>query len=100
MKIDIYTSIKNGSKNISVPKGVKIDSISFPFDLDPDLLTLSPFRTRLEVIKGKAHSALDQDDVIKQIEAKGYAIHGAKNIIDLGSKAGSNDAASTDASAN
>jgi len=95
LKIDIYTSIKDGSKNISVAKGVKIESISFPFDLDPDLLTLSPFRTRLEVIKGKAHSALDQDDVIKQIEAKGYAIHGASNIIDLGS----NGAASSDVSA-
>jgi hypothetical protein len=94
LKIDIYTSIKNGSKNISVPKGIKIDSISFPFDLDPDLLTLSPFRTRLEVIKGKDHSALNQDNVIKQIEDKGYAIHGAKHIIDLGS----NDAASADAS--
>ncbi|MFT6101953.1 MAG: hypothetical protein ACJATV_001617 [Granulosicoccus sp.] len=101
MKIDIYTSIKNGSKNISVPKGTKIDSISFPFDLDPDLLTLSPFRTRLEVVTGKAHSALDQDDVIKQIEEKGYAIHGAKTLLDLGSKAdlgAKKDTASTDAS--
>ena len=95
MKIDIYTSIKNGNKNISVPKGTKIDSISFPFDLDPDLLTLSPFRTRLEVVTGKVHSALDQDDVIKQIEEKGYAVHSAKNIIDLGAK---KDTASTDAS--
>ena len=94
MKIDIYTSVKDGSKNISVPKGVKIDSISFPFDLDPDLLTLSPFRTRLEVVKGKTHSAIEQDDVIKQIEDKGYAVHGSKMIVDLGS----NKTASTDAS--
>jgi hypothetical protein len=95
LKIDIYTSINDGRKNISVPKGVKIEDISFPFDLDPDLLTLSPFRTRLEVVTGKTHSALDQDDVIKQIDAKGYAIHGAKTIVDLGAK---KDAAATDAS--
>ena len=83
MKIDIYTSINNGSKYLSVAKGTTIENIHFPSDIDPDLLTLSPFRTRLEVIQGKAHSALDQDDVIKQIEENGYVIHGAKTVVTL-----------------
>jgi hypothetical protein len=47
------------------------------------LLSLSPFKTRLEVETGKQHSALDQDDVIKQIEKVGYAMHGAKLTIEL-----------------
>ncbi|MGS2718073.1 hypothetical protein ACVBE9_07870 [Eionea flava] len=83
MKIDIYTSTKNGNKHLSVAKGTSLESISLPNDIDSDLLTLSPFRTRLEVLKDKTHPALEQNDVIAQIEAKGYAIHGAKSTITL-----------------
>lgn len=83
MKIDIYTSTKNGNKHLSVAKGIALESISLPNDIDSDLLELSPFRTRLEVLKDKTHPALEQNDVIEQIEAKGYAIHGAKNTISL-----------------
>jgi len=54
-----------------------------PASIDPDLLSLSPFKTRLEVEKGKAHVSLDQDDVIKQIEKVGYAMHGAKITVEL-----------------
>lgn len=78
MKIDIYTSTKNGNKFISVPAGTKIESMNLPASADQDILTLSPFRTRLEVDPGKPHTALDQKDVIKQIAENGYAIHGAK----------------------
>ena len=81
MKIDIYTSSINGSKHLSVEKGTKLESLSLPADIDSDLLSLSPFRTRLEIEAGKAHNALDQDDVLKQIESNGYAIHGAKQAI-------------------
>ncbi|NRB42909.1 MAG: hypothetical protein HRU20_31305 [Pseudomonadales bacterium] len=83
MKIDIYTSAINGSKYLSVAKGIKIEELELPADFDADLLSLSPFRTRLELIEGKPHNALDQDDVIKQIEANGYAVHAAKQPITL-----------------
>lgn len=84
MKIDIYTSTKNGSKYLSVPKGTKVASLQLPDSVDPDLLTLSPFRTRLELTPGKSHPALDQDNIIAQIEEKGYAVHGAKTEIQVG----------------
>ena len=84
MKIDIYTSTKNGSKYLSVPKGTKVESLQLPDSVDPDLLTLSPFRTRLELTPGKSHPALDQDNIIAQIEEKGYAVHGAKTEIQVG----------------
>jgi len=83
LKIDIYTSIHNGAKYLSVAKGTDINSLQLPNDIDADLLALSPFRTRLEVIVDKTHPALEQNDVIAQIEAKGYAIHGAKQTINL-----------------
>ena len=83
MKIDIYTSSKNGEKFISVQKGTKIEELSLPDTLDPELKVLSPFRTRLEIELGVEHNALDQDDVIAQIEENGFAIHGAKRTISL-----------------
>ncbi len=78
MIIDIYTSATNGSKYLSVAKGTKIESLSLPASIDPDLLTLSPFKTRLEINPQKAHPTLDQDDIINQIESTSYAVHGAK----------------------
>lgn len=84
MKIDIYTSTKDGSKYLSVPKGTKVTDLQLPDSVDPDLLTLSPFRTRLELTPGKPHPALDQDNIIAQIEQNGYAIHGAKTEIKVG----------------
>ncbi len=83
MKIDIYTSTKNGSKYISVPKGTRVENLQLPDSVDPDLLTLSPFKTRLELTPGKIHFALDQDNIIGQIEKNGYALHGAKIQIKL-----------------
>ena len=83
MKIDIYTSAVNGSKYLSVAKGTKLDSLAFTSELDSDLTKLSPFRTRLELDAGKDHNALDQADILQQIEQRGYAIHGAKQTIEL-----------------
>lgn len=83
MKIDIYTSTKNGEKHISVAKGTKIEDIVLPGSIDPELLTLSPFKTRLEIDLSVEHNAVDQADVIAQIEEKGYAVHGAKRVISL-----------------
>jgi uncharacterized protein YcgL (UPF0745 family) len=86
MKIDIYTSATNGSKYLSVLKGVKVEDLEFPADFDSELLRLSPFRTRLELHADKEHNAVDKEDVLKQIEEKGYAVHGAKFEIDLTAK--------------
>ncbi len=84
MKIDIYTSTKNGSKYLSVAKGTNPSELTLSDSIDNDLRHLSPFRTRLEVERGKEHPALDQEDVITQIETQGYAVHTAKSFITLG----------------
>ena len=83
MKIDIYTSAKNGSKYLSVPVGTKIDSLTLPSDIDADLLSLSPFKTRLEIDMGKPHPALNADEIARKIEQQGYAAHGAKTTVEL-----------------
>jgi uncharacterized protein YcgL (UPF0745 family) len=83
LKIDIYQSAKCGDKYLSVAKGTRVEALILPDSIDPDLFSLSPFKTRLEVEKGKSHAAIDQDDVINQIEKVGYAMHGAKKTIEL-----------------
>lgn len=83
MKIDIYTSTKNGAKHLSVAKGTKIEDLELPDTIDPELLTLSPFKTRLEIELKVEHNAIDQADVIGQIEEQGYAVHGSKRVISL-----------------
>jgi hypothetical protein len=37
MKIDIYKSVLNGKKYLSVPAGTDVAHKLFPADLDPDL---------------------------------------------------------------
>ncbi len=88
MKIDIYQSTKGENKYISVPKGTKIESLELPATIDPDLLSLSPFKTRLELDVSKKQPALDQEGIINQIEVVGYAIHGAKTTVSLKTKNG------------
>ena len=83
MIIDIYTSSINGEKYLSVQKGTKIESLELPESIDSDVLSLSPFRTRLELNPEKARDALDQSYIINQIEKQGYAVHGANTVITL-----------------
>ena len=84
MKVDIYKSTKNGYKYLSVPEGTDVTKLSLPAKTDPDLLTLSPFKTSLELDPSKPRVTLDQEDLISQIKEKGFAIHGAKIEITVG----------------
>ncbi|HWZ63658.1 MAG TPA: hypothetical protein VNX02_11590 [Steroidobacteraceae bacterium] len=77
MKIDIYRSLTNAGKYLSVPAGTDVEKFKFPPDLDKDLYKLSPFKTRLEISPDKARIGLDSAAVEKQINEKGFAIHGA-----------------------
>ena len=78
MDIDIYKSTKNGNKYISVAAGTDMKNMQLPDSIDPDLLTLSPFKKSLTLDPSKPRIALDQEDVMKQIIENGYAVHGVK----------------------
>jgi hypothetical protein len=84
MKIDIYKSTKSGYKYLSVPEGTDVTTLHLPASVDPDLLTLSPFKTSLELNPSQPRIALDQEDVIRQIKENGFAVHGAKIEITVG----------------
>ena len=78
MTIDVYCSVKNNTKYLSVPAGTDVAVLSFPIEFDRDLCELRPFKKRLEIIPGKPYIALDSDDIAKQIAAKGYATHASE----------------------
>jgi len=78
MKIDIYKSTKNGNKYLSVPAGIDVEKFVFPKDVDSDILTLSPFKTSLDISSNDNRIALDSHQVIDDIKQKGFSIHGAK----------------------
>ena len=83
LKIDIYTSTKDGEKYLSVKAGVKLETLELNDTMDSDMLSLSPFRTRLEIDPSKPHKALTAKAILKQIETYGFALHGAKTRIKL-----------------
>lgn len=84
MKIDIYKSALSGSKYLSVIAGVKVESLSLPEGTDPDLLSLSPFKTRLELDPKRPRTVIDEADIKAQIASQGFAIHDAKTTLTVG----------------
>ena len=77
MIIDVYKSTVNDDKYLSVPEGTDITVLDLPVDIDPDLLSLSPFKSSLELDLNKPRVGIDQENIKNQITEKGYAIHGA-----------------------
>ncbi|WP_238528567.1 hypothetical protein, partial [Halomonas sp. HAL1] len=62
---------------LSVPSGTDVASLKLPKDIDPDVLSLSPFKTSIFLDLNNSRIALDQIDVQRQINKNGYAIHSA-----------------------
>lgn len=83
MQIDVYKSVLNGDKYLSVPAGTDVKSTPFPASLDPDLHKLSPFVTSLDIQPNDKRVALDSKDVIDQISKNGFATHSATIVIQI-----------------
>ena len=82
MKIDMYCSVNSKLKFLSVPAGTDVSKMQFPADFDPDLRVVR-FKSQLEFIPGEHYIAVDAQDVVNQINAKGYALHGATITITI-----------------
>lgn len=81
--IDIYRSNIIPKKYLSVPHGTDVTKFPFPAGFDPDLRQLCPFKSDREITSGVPLVALDSDDVIRQIEEKGYATHATDVVISM-----------------
>lgn len=77
VKIDIYKSTMNGDKYLSVPSGTDVTDLKLPENIDPDVLSLSPFKSSVFLDPNNPRIALNQIDVRRQINENGYAVHGA-----------------------
>ena len=84
MKIDIYKSTIRGDKYLSVLSGTDVSELKLPedtdADADADMLSLSPFKTSVELDANRNMIGLDQEDIKNQIESRGYAMHRAAII--------------------
>lgn len=74
MVIDIYRGTKNEYKFLSVPTGTDPSTLKIE-NLDEDLHLIKLFKDNQEIEKGKPLIAMDADNIIDQINSKGYAIH-------------------------
>ena len=70
MKIDLYKSVLNGDKYLSVPAGTDLAHKPFPAGFDPELLKLSPFKTSLDIQPNDTRVALDKNGVITAIDSR------------------------------
>lgn len=78
MKIDIYRSVKNHTLYYSVPSGSDVVGLPFSSDIQQNGKPPRPFKAQHEIVAGRPYVALNAQDLIDQIESKGYAVHGAK----------------------
>ena len=76
MRVDIYRSSKHPTQFLSVPSGSKPANVSLPAGIDFGVW--QPFKQNKEIIAGEHRVALDAADVIRQIQAKGFALHGVE----------------------
>ena len=83
MKVDVYKSIVKGNKYFSVPEGTKVEEMKLPRDVDPDILSLSPFMSKIDVDPSKPRIAFDSAAILADIKRQGYAIHSTEITIEL-----------------
>jgi len=80
MKIDTYRSTRSGTKLLSVPAGTDIGKFRFPLTLDPDFGKLIRVNTSTDIQAGEEYFSSDSDEVIRQINEKGFATHTSKGV--------------------
>jgi hypothetical protein len=76
MKVDIYRSTRNKSKFLSLPADTDLATFKFPLGFDSDLRNVVKVKT-VDVNPAKAPVAMDTGDIARQIDAQGFAVHGA-----------------------
>ena len=74
MRIDMYRGSNRHAVLLSVPSGTDLSKISLP--TVSNLGTWEPFQKNDEIAAGEHRIGVDAADVIAQIKAKGFALHG------------------------
>lgn len=74
MDIDIYRSASNDERFLSVPADTNLESL---LGVAPDFTGATIFKRGVSIRRGEPRIGLNPDEVIDQIEARGYAQHSA-----------------------
>lgn len=77
MNVDIYRCTKHRLKFISLPTGTNIKTFAFPADLDKGLLHVAKLKS-VALDPEKPLVGMDVHDVMAQINARGFAVHGVE----------------------
>jgi uncharacterized protein YcgL (UPF0745 family) len=77
MLVDTYRSSNNDSNLISVPAGTDMSQVGLPEDVEKAFSQVTPFKMAIDLQPGDKRIAIDSGDIIKQINDKGFATHGA-----------------------
>lgn len=78
MNIDIYQSVNNPNRFISVASGTNVEALKLEGDDAKHYSQVKPFRKALSIDVSDKSIALDAADIIGKIEANGYALHGVQ----------------------
>jgi hypothetical protein len=80
-EIDIYKNGARSTQYLSVPSGTDLATISLPDG--SDFRAWKAVNRNQEITAGESHIAMDAADVIKQIEARGFALHGVAVQVEI-----------------
>jgi hypothetical protein len=81
MRIDTYQNRANGNQYLSVPSGTDLAEIGLPDG--SDFRAWRAVNLNEEIVAGESRAAMDAADVIKQIEARGFALHGVAYWVEI-----------------
>ena len=87
MKIDIYPSVSRTDKYLAVPSGTDFSTWRAPAGLDPDFAKIRPLQSTIDLLPEQPRIALDPDDVIAQINQRGWALIKVGTTIEVITKA-------------
>jgi hypothetical protein len=82
MQVDIYKSTK-AAKYLILPHGTSLQNMAVQAGFDQDLLQVFPFNTTLDFYPGDKRAGIDADNVLEQINARGYATCGATVVLTM-----------------
>lgn len=75
MRIDVYKSITNNAKYLSVPAGTDVTTFPFPSKFDPDLRNLYPFMTNEDFDPSQPRVGMNIPRILADIQTNGFCAH-------------------------
>ena len=89
MKVDIYQSKTSPEQFLTVPAGTVIATMELPVGLATVFASADAFMVDVEMRADEPRVAMKPQEILADIERHGFAIHGTKTTLTVGSHPGS-----------